>query len=77
MITVPDSERMRFESLLSAQAERFGLTPEEYLRKIWYHEEAARIGEYMAMALLDQLLPFIPASEDELKAEESILNQLR
>jgi len=71
-MTIPESERIRFESYVQGQADRYGLTPEDYLRKVWYHEEAARIGEYMAMTLLEQLLTLAPvrASEEE-KAEES------
>ena len=57
MTTIPKSERNRFETLLNAQAKRYGLRPDEYLRKVWYHEEAAKLGEYMAMVLLDELLP--------------------
>lgn len=62
MIRIPEQERLRFETLLLGQAQRFGLTPEEYLRKIWYHEEAARFGEYVAMVLLDQLLTLAPVA---------------
>ena len=56
MNKVPDSERIRFENLMRGQSERFGLTSEDYLRKVWYHEQAARLGEYVAMLLLHQLL---------------------
>lgn len=62
MVTIPDSERLKFESLLAGRAQRFGLTPDEYLRKIWYHEEASKLGEYMAMTLLEQLLALVPMS---------------
>jgi len=74
MVTIPDNERIKFENLLIGQAQRFGLTPEEYLRKIWYHEEASKIGEYMAMILLDQLLLLMPRtwSEEEVEEEEAI-----
>lgn len=64
-MTIPLSERQKFESCLYGQSERFGLSPEEYLRKVWYHEEAAKIGEYMAMTFLEQLLPLIPIKADE------------
>jgi hypothetical protein len=60
MIAIPESEKERFISVLYGQAQRFGLTPEEYLRKVWYHEEASRFGEYIAMTLLEELLPLIP-----------------
>lgn len=67
---IPDNERMKFENLLLGQAQRFGLTPEEYLRKVWYHEQASRLGEYMAMVLLEQLLPLAPIqSEEEVESE--------
>ena len=68
-MTMPESERIRFESYIRGQAERYDLTPEEYLRKIWYHEEAARIGEYMAMTLLEQLIPLAPVDESGDEAE--------
>lgn len=73
MVIIPDSERIRFETVLSGQAQRFGLSPEEYLRKIWYHEEASRFGEYVAMMLLNQLLSLTPTatSEEEAEAEEA------
>lgn len=47
--------------MLCGQAQRFGLTPEDYLRKIWYHEQASRLGEYIAMTLLEELLPLVPS----------------
>jgi hypothetical protein len=69
VITIPDSERQIFESLLLGQAKLFGLAPDEYLRKVWYHEEASKLGEYVAMVLLDQLLTILPAGipEEELE----------
>jgi len=74
-VFIPETERIKFENHLIGQAERFGLNPEAYLRKVWYHEEAARIGEYMAMMLLEQLLPLAPVniteSELELDGEEA------
>lgn len=57
---IPDSERMRFESLMLAHADRFGMAPEEYLRKVWYHEEATKVGEFVAMSFLDELIPLLP-----------------
>lgn len=56
MINIPKGERTRFEDILRGQSQRYGLQPEEYLRKVWYHEEAAKLGEYMALSLLDELL---------------------
>lgn len=75
MITIPESERMAFETFLINQGRRLTLTPEEYLRKVWYHEQAARIGEYMAMVLLDLLLPLVPAvtiEDVESEVEEKV-----
>lgn len=69
--TIPISERQRFENLLLVQAERYGLTPDEYLRKVWYHEEASKFGEYVAMLLLEQLLILVPTIES-VTQEESI-----
>ncbi len=60
LATMPQGEKMRFESLLIGYAERFNLEPEDYLRKIWYHQVAAQLGEYVAMVLLEQLLPLAP-----------------
>jgi len=73
MVTIPDNERIKFENLLIGQAQRFGLTPEEYLRKIWYHEEASKLGEYVAMILLDELLNLtsVKILEEEAEDEES------
>ena len=65
MIQIPKTEQARFEAILTAQSQRFGLTAEEYLRKIWYHEEASRLGEYMAMRLVDDLLQSIRESQRE------------
>ena len=70
MITIPKSEQGNFEAILYGEAQRFGLTPEEYLRKVWYHEAACRLGEYVAMTLLDQLLPLVPPIESGEKEEQ-------
>ena len=69
MITIPKSEQERFEAILCGQAQNFGLTSEEYLRKVWYHEQATKLGEYVAMTLVEELLPlvFIPQSGEEEK----------
>lgn len=63
MINVPKSERSKFEAIICGQAQHFGLTPEEYLRKVWYHEEASKLGEYVAMSLVNEILPLVPASK--------------
>ena len=61
---MPVKEIMRCESVVAGQAERFGLSSEDYLRKVWYHEQAARIGEYLAMVLLDQVLSMLPTHRE-------------
>ena len=63
MIIVPETEQDRFDSILGGQAVNFGLTPEEYLRKVWYHEQATKLGEYVAMAMLEELLSLVIASQ--------------
>ena len=70
MKVIPVSERQRFENLLSGQAQKYGLEPDEYLRKIWYHEQASKLGEYVAMMLLEELLPFASAILSPVEAEE-------
>lgn len=59
MIDIPKSEQERFEAILYGQAQNFGLTTEEYLRKVWYHEQATKLGEYVAMTLLEELLSLV------------------
>jgi hypothetical protein len=67
MIMVPQSENERFVEIINGQARRFNLEPKDYLQKIWYHEEAAKLGEYVALSLMDELLPLIPCIKvDEL-----------
>ena len=63
MLTIPKSEQSKFENIICGQAQRFGLTPEEYLRKVWYHEEASKLGEYIAMTLVEQILSLLPVSD--------------
>lgn len=67
VIAIPETESDKFKSILLAQARHFGLTPEDYLRKIWYHEEASRFGEYIAMTLLEEVLPLVPVVSGEKK----------
>ncbi len=62
MVSIPDVERTRFDSLLIGEANRIGLGVDEYLRKVWYHQQAAQLGEYVAMALLAQLLEIAPSN---------------
>jgi hypothetical protein len=68
MIDIPKGERTRFEDILRGQSQRYRLQQEEYLRKIWYHEEAAKMGEYVALSLLDELLPLLPSNESQQEA---------
>ncbi len=68
MIAIPKAEKLKFEGIIIGNAKRFGLTPEEYLRKIWYHEEASRVGEYVALTLLDQILPLMPLINEKSKS---------
>lgn len=59
MINMPQAEKDRFEQLVGGEARRFGLDEEEYLRKVWYHDQAAKVGEFLAMHLLDELLALV------------------
>ena len=63
MIHIPHSEAVRFKSVICGQAEHFNMSVEEYLRKIWYHEQASKLGEYVAMSLVNEVLPLVPASD--------------
>ena len=65
MIGMPETERIRFESILRGHAARFGMSEEDYLRKIWYHEEAQKVGEYAAMNFLHELLRLLPSYTEE------------
>mgnify|MGYP001587407246 FL=1 len=56
MIVLPVTERDKFTATVNAEAKRYGLLPSDYLRKIWYHEEAAKLGEYVAMSLVEELV---------------------
>ncbi|KKN71470.1 hypothetical protein LCGC14_0420490 [marine sediment metagenome] len=60
MVTIPEAELIRFKILISGNAKRFQLTPEDYIRKVWYHEEASKLGEYVALAIMDELLSLLP-----------------
>lgn len=65
-MNIPDSERQRFENLISAQAKRYGMETGDYLRKIWYHEEAAKLGEFVAGSLVNELSVLAP--QDKVKS---------
>ena len=56
MFYLPATERERFETTIEGEAKRYGLAPVAYLRKIWYHQEAARLGEYVASVLAEELV---------------------
>lgn len=62
---IPEAEKRNFEVILSGQAKNVGLGVPEYLRKVWYHEQAAKIGEYMALTLVDELLALIGEGDSQ------------
>jgi hypothetical protein len=68
---LPETEKRTFEAILSGQANKLGLEPQEYLRKIWYHEQAAQIGEYMALTLVDELSSILGEDEEKEIEERS------
>lgn len=49
-------ERKRFIAFLKANASAYGLGIEEYVRKVWYHEQAAKIGEFMAATYVNDIM---------------------
>ena len=53
---IPETERIKFQQIIGARAGQYGMAPEEYLRKIWYHQQAARLGEYVAGMLKNWLI---------------------
>ena len=59
MIELPSAEKQAFFNLVAAQARQAGVSPRDYIRKIWYHEQAAKIGEYAALSLVEQLTTLI------------------
>lgn len=52
---IPDSEYEKFQKILESRALNFGMSVPEYLDKIWYHAQATKSGEYMAMLIKDIL----------------------
>lgn len=60
---LPDGEYERFKSHIKAESARFGLTIDDYVKKVWYHEQAAKIGEYVALCLSDILINACTAGE--------------
>ena len=70
MLQLPDSEKRLFINLVTAQARQIGMTPKEYIRKVWYHEQAARLGEFTALGLVEQLTSVIGGDGvDEVRQE--------
>lgn len=59
MLALPATERDKFAATVNAAARRYGLPPSDYLRKIWYHEEAAKLGEYVAVVLTEELVTLL------------------
>jgi len=41
------------------------MTPADYLRKVWHHEQAVRFCDYIALTLVDQLMPFLPPVNEQ------------
>lgn len=52
---IPDEERAHAENLIAGHAREFGMTPGYWLRKVWYHQQAAVLGEFVALLLKDEL----------------------
>ena len=71
----PQSEAMIFESHIQAEAARYGMPPVKYIRKVWYHQQAAKLGEYMALTLVDALVDlaaiYVPPSDATESSERS------
>ena len=70
MMTISTTEQARFVSLIKGNATLFAMTPEDYLRKVWYHEEASKVGEFVALNLLDHLLSLLPVPANCTQVEE-------
>ena len=62
-MSIPNTESRKSNGLLLGQAARYKMTPYEYLHKVWYHEEAAKLGEYVAMTLLQQLVSILDVKD--------------
>ena len=72
MMTISNTEQEKFVSLIKGNAALFAMTPEDYLRKVWYHEAASKVGEFVALNLLDNLLGLLPAPENQTQVQESL-----
>ncbi len=69
MLELPASERMRFEARILGHAARYGVSPTDYLRGIWYHEAASALGEYVALTFVEELVQLAPPLESEEEAD--------
>jgi len=58
-INLPDIEVIKFRKIAEARAKEYAMSAEEYLQKIWYHENAAKIGEHLAITFLGEMLKII------------------
>jgi len=76
MINIPKKERTKFETMLCGQAQGLGLDSQEYLRKVWYHEQASKLGEYTAMVLVNDLLELLPVSPIVEQKDTDILGRI-
>ena len=65
-MNIPSGEIQKFLDTVSGQAQKYGLEPKEYIKKIWYHEQAAKLGEYMAMLLVDEISKILPQKTQEI-----------
>ncbi len=63
---LPDEERMKFEQLIGVAASAYGFGAGDYLRKIWYHEQASVLGEYVALALVEKLVGLSPVCANDI-----------
>ena len=64
-ISIPRSERERFLNMVAGEASRYKMDVRDYVRKVWYHQQAARLGEYVALTLVDLLLTIILEGQGE------------
>jgi len=71
-MNIPDVERVKFEKLVIGEADRLGIGVDEYLRKVWYHQQAAVLGEYISMVLVEELIGLLPASGRLVESHEGL-----
>lgn len=60
---IPDGEYDRFKAHANAESKRYGLTLDDYFKKVWYHEQAAKLGEYVALCLVDIIINALSVGE--------------